>query len=262
MTYAQIIHYIELIGLANRQIKGTFVGDYDRIEDLISGQGSFETPCIWIESPEMTPSGSLDSQTHQWNLAISVLDKGDLQNNEVNQAKYEYTFRIALDVLNRIQRDVSEGYVKFSIIGKKMSSIDNYSANGMVGWRIEMNIDTYSNIPCYNEAAWDESVEVTSELSFNIIPHEGSDVDFVLTNIKELNDLDWFYEWKKITDINPAPEIISNLEEKITAEDFVYVQVTATRGDVTRVASCYISRSEGIMTKKSVPYLFNPKDHN
>lgn len=262
-TYATIIHYIELLGIANREIRGTYIGDYDRIHDLISGQGTFDLPCIWIESPEMTPVGNIDSSLHRWNLALSILDKGDLQNNDVNQSKYESTFRLALTILNRIQKDSVEGLIKFNIINKRLSSIDNYSANGLVGWRIELEIDTYSDTQCYNVDEWIEDIEPYNELSFHLTS-EGLDPGYQVNQIKILEHPEWVYTWHVAANNNPLVPVDHPVEDAIyfIGVDYIYVQVVATRGELKREASAFVFPEHGTKHKKSVPYIYNPKNHD
>jgi hypothetical protein len=160
--------------------------------------------------------------------------------------------------LYRIQKDSSEGLIKFNLIGKKLSSIDNYSSNGMVGWRIELDIETYSDISCYNPESWDENIEVGNELSFTL-QNTGENI-WNIVDLKDLNGLGWNYEWQAQSDTSPLTTL-TEINEDITATNFLYVQLIAELGIHRRVASCYIVPGD-FLTKKSVPYLFNPKDHN
>jgi hypothetical protein len=249
MDYAEIIAYLEEIARQSRRLKATYVGDYDRIYDVINNPDQYQLPCLWIESPEMTPVGNEDASLDQWSISILVLDKGNPQNVTRNKYTIAQTYRVARMLLTKLTHDSEMGMIRFSLINKKMSQVDPYSSDWLLGWRIDIQISTTSQYGCYEASEWDQvSDPPLGTLSFAIMSNGGYSVERLQSDV-----LGWTYAWTFAIE-NGA---VTTDPNAIPTGANCYATLTATHtSGATRVASAFIYSSDSEMI--SVPYLYNP----
>jgi hypothetical protein len=253
MTYADLISYFERVQQSSRTLLATYVGDYDRIYDLINNSDEFLLPSLWLESAEMTPVGTADASTDQWNIALTVIYKGTPQNKDVNQYQIEQSYRVARRILARLSHDTTSGALRANIINKSLSMIDPLSADWLVGWRIELTIDTRSVYGCYDADDWDESVGVTDAMYFDANV-SGDDLTIVT---KLPASIGW--TWQLMYSINGGAMLpVTGLTVPNGAVSHTYITITGTHtsGHV-RVASIFRNAGALPASVRSVPYLYN-----
>lgn len=253
MTYADLISYFERIATAHKRLEACYVGDYDKIYDLINDPDQYKLPALWVETPEMTPVGTPDSMQKRWNVSIVILYKGNPQNQDLNKYQIEQSYRTAYSVLTRFLYDVSQYHIRCDIINRTLSPIDPYSADWLIGWRINLLIDTYSDIPCYVEDEWDETIGVNESMEFTVIP---TLIGLSITDVSYPSDAGWSFEWLYSFDGATVMTPFDGVEvvDGDAHHTYIVLKATHVNGHV-RQASVF-HKSGSIITQTSVPYLY------
>lgn len=252
MTYADIIQYLTNLQVASNVLKATYVGDYDRIYDIINNPDEVDFPALWIESPSITIRGTEDAMYDVYDIAIVILDKGNPQNKDTNQYQIEQTYRMARRFLVRLQNDINEGNVRINLINSNLSPIDPYSADWLLGWRIDLKLEAYGG-ECYDAAQWDDTIEPTKILDFKVLRNNDN---LAISNIHLLDSNTWTYDWKRSIDNGPLQAFDGEL---ITdgALHHTYIVLTATNHlNRVRVATCFVRLTDAT-PMRSVPYLYS-----
>jgi hypothetical protein len=248
MTFAQIISYIERVAIARKDLTTSYVGDYEKIYDLIKNPDHFALPALWIETPELTFIGNADSIKDSWQISCVVLRLGsDSAAGQESKYQAELAFRTARAVALRIEKDSSEGLVQFDLVNKSLTPIDPYTGDQLVGWRINLEIRARVGTPCYIEDEWEESIAVNSELSFKLAATE---TGYTATREDSL-DSAWTYSWKYSIG-GAALQSSSDTVLTLTTDQKVYVQLTATHTATSLTRIC-TANEPGL----SVPFIYN-----
>lgn len=254
MTYAEITAYFERIAAAHKSIKASYVGDYEDIYKIQANPDKYQLPCLWIEGSEMTPVGSDESIRSSWSRPLVVLFKGDPQDKEFNKLQMELSYRVARAILYRIMMDTDEMRVRFSLVNKRITQIDPLASDYLIGWRIEIELESYDTDPCYDASDWNEDIEVTNALRFTLLRTETG----YTAIIDEAPDSEeWTATWSYTDDADPV-EVEDTELEIITEQDDIFLTLTYTHtSGLKRYASAYLS--SGCDKMISVPYKISTK---
>jgi hypothetical protein len=152
MKYTDIISYLKSLG-RHRDIKYTAFGDYEEI--LGPERNNIDYPCLWIESPEGSVLGDLDTMRLQWECAFVVLINSSPDDYAKHITNLSSSLEIAMQLIARMKKDVIDGTILgLDISTTKIQPIWSIHNDNDQGFRVSFLLSSSNADLCYNSTKW------------------------------------------------------------------------------------------------------------
>jgi len=246
-TPGELRAYMELLSTEHKLIKDFFYGDY---EDILEAERStIEYPCLWLEDMEINPQGE-DSLVIIYDFSFVILANSRVDDKDRKMYNQESTFRIANDILSRINKDAEDDKLDFEIAQAVLDPINTIGNDDDQGWRVSVKIESKYSL-CYNADIWHNNFPQAAIPRFKYINDGNGHI--VCENESEPDG--WTVAWKTIRDGVEG----SDTGDTISIDDgfnSLYIEMSITMDSTNYLrASAYLTSAQSGL---SVPFIYNP----
>ena len=247
-TPGELRAYMELLALEHIDINDFFYGNYDDI--LAAERTSIDYPCFWLEDMELSPEGE-DSILMIYDFSFVILANSTKEDKQRMLFNQEHTFRIAADIVARINKDSEDNILDFEIAQTTLDPINTIGNDNDQGWRVSIKIESSSAL-CYNAAKWHNHFPHGTIPRFQLTPTAGN----LLCENKSDPDAAWTVKWRYKKDNADFVESTGSTLNISGAFSQLYIEMSITLDDVNYLyASVYLTEPvAGI----SNPFIYNP----
>lgn len=246
MTYTDIKNYFETIAAAHRDIMDFREGDADEI--LEAERSKINYPCLWMETPDVSPEGDTDSYEFRWNGAYTILINSKTGNKDRVDYNLERAFLIASQILVRLRNDMMSGiFYRCSMSGASMERIFTINNDNDQGFRCQYSILAPPPRKCLDTSVWNESYELNTYPAFSYSRDGGNNI--IIAQVTTLG-AGWVLSERYFQEgTEVAYGSIDNSKEVYYEQSWVY-------NDNYKYASAYIRPSDA--SGVSLPLRYNP----
>jgi hypothetical protein len=140
-TLSDFAAYFRQLAAEHVELAGSFVhGSAGRI---ISGSRSgIKYPCLWLETPtlHLSEKDMTSAPDGRRTCAFVILKNVPSTDYAAQDAGWEYTERIALDVLSRMREDRKKRLFAFKLNDSALEPVATLTVDNEIGWRYEFEI--------------------------------------------------------------------------------------------------------------------------
>lgn len=247
MNFPHLISYLTSLGHAHPDIKHITNGDAEEI--LKSENFEITYPFYWVETPEPSIFGDTDNGvTVQWNAAIVVGHKSEVDNYDSDHRCRTETFQIVTTILAKIIEDYHNETICLKRLNVQGIGIDeiHQGSDNIVGYRLELPMSVMSK----------SDTSIMTEVPFAIpkLNVVGSEVIEQSTH----DYIDYTREWKIYTSPDSTTSIDTAVQVDTTTNPDIYVELSYRRDAHEIVSSIYLKTRDGQTEITYAPYRNNP----
>ncbi|MBK9391964.1 MAG: hypothetical protein IPN68_17900 [Bacteroidetes bacterium] len=256
----EIRAYFELIAEENNAIRQFYYGDYDDI--LGAERVRMEYPLLWLEDMEVRPN-SEDSTNLIYDFSFVVLQNSPPEQKERVLYNHESTFRIAMQILSRLKKDIHEELIDMSLDDVTMDPVNTIGNDNDQGWRVTLRISAYTTL-CYNADEWAGDYPTGAIARFKATRSLAQDGDgnqvYVIAaeNLSVPDDNDFSWRWVYKIDAGEYEE--TGDEILMVADEFsvLYIELQIwNESDERKIYASAVMRA-GESEVRSYPFRYNP----
>ena len=149
--FSDFVGYFRKLASEHTAIKSFVHGASERIISQTRSELSY--PCLWLETPSLKIAAS-DADIQGWRTsAFVVFTNSPADDYDEQDALWQQTEQIVLDILARIKRESRSLQFKIDLNSVQIDPIHTLFVDNDYGWRVEFQTDKSLDF-CHNPAVW------------------------------------------------------------------------------------------------------------